>query len=324
MHLNRRPFLSCLAAAVALAVSPSVFAQASNQLKVVVPFAPGGSADVTARLVGTKVAERLGKTLVVDNKSGAGGQIGLKQVISSPADGNTLLITPSGPISISTHLGKLPYDPAKDLTPVAMIAFVPTAIAVSAASSIMSLKDLIAEGKNNPRGISYAVAAVGTHMHLSGELLRSMTGAKLEAIPYRGTAPAVTAIVGGEVPAGVSDLSTLLPMAKGGRLRILAVTGEQRTSTAPDIPTVAELGVKGYAADAWIGMFAPAGTPVAMVNRLNAEVAEVLKQPDVRSALAAAGLEPMPMTPARLQSFLDADSKKWGQLIKSSNIKIEN
>lgn len=302
------------------AVSLSQSSSATGQIRFVVPFPPGASTDQLARLVGGKVAERLGKRSVVENKAGAGGQLGLQQVINSPADGNTLLVTPSGPISISAHLRKLPYDPASDLLSVAMIAYVPTAIAVSETSPIRSLKDLIAAAKTDR--LTYGVAAIGTHMHMVGELLKRTTGTNLEVVAYRGVAPTVTAVVSGEVAFGVADVFTLLPLAKGGRARILAVTGAQRTSTAPELPTVAELGVSGYSADAWIGIFAPSGTPGAVVERLNSEVAQVLSQADVKAALAASGLEPFTMPVANLRRFLEEDSRKWKEVIREANIKL--
>jgi tripartite-type tricarboxylate transporter receptor subunit TctC len=327
MNLRRLCLASLLAA---LTAAPAAsFAQASgggDVFKIIVPFAPGAATDILARLVGAKVADRLGKKVVVENKAGAGGQLGLQQAVRSPPDGNTVLMTPSGPISISGHITKLPYDTAKDLVPVAMIAYVPTAIAVSPASPHKSLNDLIAVAKsaNNDRPILYSVSALATHMHLAGELLKKTTGAKLQAVAYRGAAPASLAIASGEVEAGITDLATLLPLAKGGRLRILAVTGAQRTSTAPDLPTVAELGIPGYSADAWLAMFVPVGTPEAVVERLNAEVAHVLTQPDVKAAMANTGLEPMAMALPELRRFIAEDTKKWGNLIRDSNIKFDN
>ncbi|HVZ46503.1 MAG TPA: tripartite tricarboxylate transporter substrate binding protein [Ramlibacter sp.] len=318
--LSRRSLICALPAA-ALA-STSALAQ-QNVMHIVVPFAPGASTDMLARMVGQKVADKVGKVLVVDNKSGAGGQIGLQYVAKAPADGNTLLLTPSGPMVITAHLMKVPYDPIKDLTPVAMVAYVPTAIAVNADTPYKSLQELLAAAKDSGKPINYSVSARGTHMHLSGELLRRLTATNFTPIPYRGAAPAATAVAGGEVPMTISDLNTLLPLARSGRIRILAVTGSQRTKSAPDIPTVSELGIKGYSADAWIGMFAPAGTPEALVSRLNEETSRVLALPEVVAALQGAGLETMPMTVAQMQSFVTKDSDKWAELVRDAKIKVE-
>ncbi len=323
--LIRACALLATVAAAALPATASAQRSSSNVVRVVVPFAAGGSADMVARLIGTKLAEGLGRSVIVDNKSGAGGQIGLQDLILSAPDGNTLLVTPSGPISISPLLQQLPYDPPKDLVPIAMLAIVPTGVAVNAQSPIQNLQELISTAKSSKTGVLYSVPAIGTHMHLAGALLESMTGAKLQAVPYRGTSPAVAAVASGEVTAGVSDLVTLLPMAAAGRLRILAMTGVQRTSSAPTIATVAELGVAGYSADAWIGMFAPAGTPQAVVDQLNAEIGKILQQPDVRKTLTSSGLEPAPLTSAAGYAKSLADDRiKWAGVIQKAKIKLES
>lgn len=295
----------------------------SQPIRIIVPYPPGGSSDLAVRAVGAKISESLGQPVVVENRSGAAGQIGIQAVARSPADGYTLLATPNGPISISVHLQKLPYDPARDLVPVAMLAWVPIGIAVNAALPIHNLKDLIEFSKRKPDGVNYSVSGVGTVMQLAGELLKSMTGANLVAVPYRGTAPAAMAILSGEVPAGISDLVTLLPIATSGRIRILALVNYARTTTAPDLPTVAESGVPGYGAAAWIGMFAPVGTPPNIIARLNAEVARALALPDVRRAYETAGLEPAPMSSEDMGRLVLDEIKQWGKVIKEANIKID-
>ncbi len=294
----------------------------AQPVRVILPFAPGGSLDITMRTVGAKLTESLGQPVIIDNRSGAAGQVGIQAVVRSPADGYTLVTTPSGPISITGHLQKLPYDPAKDLVSVAMLAMVPAGIAVNASLPIHSLGEFIKYSKGKSDGVSYGVSAIGTHMHLAGELLKSMTGANLVAVAYRGTAPAVTALVSGEVPAAVADLATLLPQARGGRIRILAVVNSTRTSTAPELPTFAESGVPGYGADAWIGMFAPTGVPQNIIARLNADVARALALADVRQTLEKAGLEPAPMKPEDMSRFVADDIAKWGKVIREANIKI--
>ncbi len=319
--ISRRTLISIVPAAAAMAAMPAIAQQ--NVIRIVVPFAPGASTDMLARLVGQKVAERIGKISLVENKSGAGGQIGLQYVAKAQADGSTLLLTPSGPMVITAHLLKVPYDPLKDLTPVAMVAYVPTAIAVNADTPYKSLQDLLAAAKNSDKPINYSVSALGTHMHLSGELLSRVTSTNFASVAYRGAAPATTAVAAGEVPMTISDLNTLLPFARSNRIRILALTGGQRTKAAPDIPTVSELGVKGYSADAWIGLFAPAGTPEAVIERLNEETSRVLAQPDVVGVLQGAGLEALPMSLARMRSFVAKDSSKWAELIRDARIKVE-
>ena len=292
-------------------------------IRIIVPYPPGGSSDLAVRTVGAKISESLGQPVVVENRSGAAGQVGIQVVVRSPADGYTLVATPNGPVSISAHLQKLPYDPAKDLVPVAMLAWVPIGIAVNSAVPVHNLKDFIGFSKGKPDGVSYSVSGVGTLMQLAGELMKSMTGANLVAVPYKGAAPAATAILSGEVPAGISDLVTLLPHARSGRIRILAVASSTRTTTAPDLPTVAESGVPGYGSDGWIGMFAPAGTPPNIIARLNAEVARSLALPEVRLTLGKAGLEPAPMKSDDMGRFVLDEIKKWGKVIKDANIRID-
>ncbi|MGE4336656.1 MAG: Bug family tripartite tricarboxylate transporter substrate binding protein [Pigmentiphaga sp.] len=300
-------------------------AAAPNVTNIIVPFAPGGSSDMVGRLIGNKLSEELGSNVIVENRSGAGASIGIRAVVEAEPDGKTLLVTPNGPISISPHLYQRNYDPGTDLVPVALIALVPTAIAVNGQSDIRTLDDLVKASKGKSQSLMYSVPAMGTHMHLAGELFNAMTGSNLEAVAYRGTAPASLAVAAGEVPAGISDLSSLLPLQQSDRLRILAVTGAERTSTAPDIPTVAELGVKDYAADAWIGMFAPAGTPADTVATLNAAVRKIVAMPDVVKVLNGAGLEAATVAnPTELKAALQADYEQWGKVIRDADIKVEN
>ena len=323
-HISRST-LKIVVTVVALLLSVLAGAQQypSKPIRIIIPYPPGGSSDLAVRTIGAKISESLGQPVVVENRSGASGQVGIQAVVRSPADGYTLVATPSGPVSISAHLQKLPYDPAKDLVSVAMLALVPSAIAVNAALPIYNLSDFIAFSKRKPDGVNYSVSGIGTHMHLAGELLKGMTGANLIAVAYRGTAPATTAVLSGEVPASISALATLLPHAMSGRIRILALIDSTRTTTAPDLPTVSESGVPGYGADAWMGMFAPAGTPPHIIARLNAEVARSLALPDVRQALGKAGLEPAPMKSEDMGRFVLDDIKKWGKVIKDANIKID-
>ena len=318
-----RTTLKIAVTVAALLMSAWVGAQQypSRPIRIIVPYPPGGSSDLAVRTVAAKISEGLGQPVVIENRSGAAGQVGIQAVVRSPADGYTLVATPNGPVTISGHLQKLPYDSAKDLVPVAMLAWVPIGIAVNAALPIHNLNDFIEFSKRKPEGVSYSVSGVGTLMQLAGELLKSMTGANLVAVAYRGTAPAAAAILSGEVPAGISDLVTLLPHATSGRIRILALANSARTTTAPDLATVAESGVPGYGADGWIGIFAPAGTPPNVIARLNAEVARSLALPDVRQILGTAGLEPAPMSPEAMGRFVLDDIKKWGKVIKDANIK---
>lgn len=264
--MNLRPLIAILGAALSWSAPLPATAQANDFVKapivkLVVPFAAGGSVDVAARAVGAILTERLQRPVVVENQMGASGQIAIQNVSRSPADGSTLLVVPSGPISIEPHLKKMPYDPPKDLTPVALLARVPAAIAVAANSPLKSVGDLVKAGQANAQGLNFAVGVAGGHMHLVGELIAGRTGMKIVNVPYRGNSVAAVAAAGGEVDFVISDLTSLLPLVKGNRLRLLAVTDTQRATSVPDIPTIEEAGFKNVTADAWIGVFGPAGLP---------------------------------------------------------------
>jgi tripartite-type tricarboxylate transporter receptor subunit TctC len=308
-------------ASVATAASAAAQGYPSKPIRVIVPFAAGGSADLTIRTATAKVAERIGQPFVIENRPGAAGQLGVDAVLSAPADGYTLLSTPSGAISVNVHLRKLPFDPATDLVPVTMLAKVPAAIAVNGQLPIHSIRDLLTFAETKADGVSYSTSSLGTHMHLTGVMLKAMTGGNFIPIPYRGTSPAATAIRAGDVPMGIADLTTLRPLAHDGGIRILAVVDPVRTATAPDIPTVAESGVPGYGASAWIGVFARAGTPPDIIAKLNEELTRAIKLPEVSKTYLAAGLEPMPMGLAEAAKFVRDDIALWGKLIKDNNIK---
>ena len=302
-----------------LMVSTGVCAQSypAKPIHLVVPFPPGGSVDWTTRVIGTKLSEALRVGVIVENRSGAGGQLGVEAVVRSRPDGYTILVSSSGSITITPHFRKLPYDTIKDLVPVALMNILGAGIAVHAAQPINSLQELIKVSKEKPGGLNYSISSIGNHMHLSGELFKSMTGAVLVPIPYKGTAPAAAAVVSGEVAVTVSDLQSLLPHAKAGRIRILATINSSRLA---GLPTVAELGFPNYASDTWIGMWAPAGTPRDVVDRLNAEVNRALALPDVRDNFQKAGAYASPMTPEEMRRFIVEETKKWGDVITSAKI----
>lgn len=292
-------------------------------IKFIVPYAPGGSVDLIARTLGPKVGDSLKQPVIIENRAGAGGQIGVDATAKSAGDGYTFVFTPPGAIAISPHSGKLPYNPLTDLVTVSTVAVVPTAIAVNPNTPVKTFQELMANAKANPGKFSFAVSGIASTTHLATELLKSMGGMDLAIVPYRGTQPATTAIMGGEVQAGVSDLTTLLPLAKDNRVRIIAVVDEKRTVTAPDIPTVAESGIPGYAASGWISMFAPAATPAPIVERMNAEIARIVGEQDVKAVFMNAGMEPSPRSVAASKTFIAGEHKKWGDVIKSANIKLD-
>lgn len=317
-------FLALVAAAMLMPVAAVAQTYPNKPIRVVVPFAAGGSAELAIRTASLHVRERLGQPFVMDYRPGAAGQIGVEAALAAPGDGYTLLSTPSGAISVSAHLRKLSYDPNADLVPITMLARVPAAIAVNASLPIHNIKDLLEYAKSKPEGVSYATSSLGTHMHLTGVMLSAMTGGNFVPIPYRGTSPAAVAVRTGEVPMGIADLTTLRPLAQDGGIRIIAVVDPQRTATAPKIPTVAEQGVPGYGASAWIGLFARAGTPPEILAKLNEEFTRALNLPEVREIYLKAGLETMPMSLEQAGKFVRDDIARWGKLIKENNIAVGN
>ena len=321
----RRFTLLIAAAVVAQLACGSAGAQnfPTRPIRILVGFAPGGGADLSARTIAAKLSEKFGTPVTVENRPGAGGQIAMEAVVRSTPDGHTLLVSPNGPIVITPQLRKMPFDVNKDLMPVSMIAFSPIAIAVNAKQPMRNLSELVSASKAKMGGLSYSVPSIGTHMHVAGEMLKFMTGANLVPIPYPGAAPSVMALVAGNVEMSISDMATLLPQAKAGRIRILALTNSSRTTFAPDVPTVSELGFPDYRADGWNAIFAPAGTPEDILNRLNAAILEALALPDVRTLLISANLDPAPMKLDQMARFLAEDYKRWGDVIRRANLKVD-
>jgi len=314
-------------AAAAIFVAAPLTAGAQNYptkvVHVIVPFAPGGSADLIARTVAAKLTDSLGQQVVVENRQAGGGRLGVESTVNAAPDGYTLLVTPNGPMSIARYAAQLPYDTMTDLAPVTMLATIPAGIAVNAQQPVKTLAEYIAYAKSRPGQLNYAVSSIGTHMHLTGELLKSMTGINVVAVPYRGTGPAAAALSAGEVHAGVLDLASLLPAQARGAVRILAVADPKRTSTAPDIPTAAEAGVPGFGVTAWIAMFAPGKTPAPVIAKLNREVGNALYMTEVREILTKAGIEPAPSSPEGMAKILRDQVADFGKIIKEANIKFE-
>lgn len=321
-----RFFALPLLAAAAILTAPLISVAQTYPTKVVhiiVPFAPGGSADLIARTVAAKLTDGMGQQVVVENRQAGGGRLGVESTVNAAPDGHTLLITPNGPMSIARYAAQLPYDTLTDLAPVSMLATIPAGIAVNAQLPPKTLAEYIAYAKARPGQLNYAVSSIGTHMHLAGELLKSMTGINVVAVPYRGTGPAATALGAGEVQAGVLDLASLLPAQARGAVRILAIADPKRTSTAPDIPTAAEAGVPGFGVTAWIAMFAPAKTPAPIIAKINGEVGKALRMADVRDILTKAGIEPAPSSPEEMGKILRDQVVDFGKIIKEANIKFD-
>lgn len=308
-----------------LAVVAAATAQAqtfpSKTIRIIVPYAPGGSVDLTARVIAKNLQDSIGQSVIVENKPGANAAIGIDALVRSDPDGHSIIILSDSPVTINVHLAKVNYDPLTDLVPISRVVSSPLMLAANAKSGIASIPDLVAAAKAKP--LSYAVSGRGSAANLAGELLQRELGIKMEAVPYRGGAPASAAIVAGDVPLGMVDTAAILPMISGGQVVALGVAEPTRSKTMPNIPTLSEAGVPNFSAQSWLALFVPRGTPDDRVARLNAEVAKIAALPEAQKVLSAAGLELSPSSPAEMRRIVEADLKKWGELIKATGLKAE-
>lgn len=293
-------------------------------VRFVVPFAPGGSTDTLARTIGVKLAGALGQQVVVDNRPGANGDIGMMIVARAPADGHTIVLGYIANLAIAPSLyAKMPYDPVKDFTPVTQLASSPNVLVAHPSVPAGNLKELIALAKAKPGQVNFASAGVGSIGHLTGELLNNLAGVKMVHIPYKGSGQAITDLLGGNVQLMFSGFSSTLSHIRSGRLRALAVTGAQRSPAAPDVPTIAESGFPGFEATAWYGVLAPAGTPKAVVLRLHDDVVKALRDPDVDKRLAGLGFEIAGTAPEQFAAYIRSEIKKWAKAVAASGAKPE-
>jgi tripartite-type tricarboxylate transporter receptor subunit TctC len=296
----------------------------SRPITYVVPFAAGGTTDVLARVIGNKLGPALGTTVVVDNKPGAGGNIGSDFVAKAAPDGYTILggTISSHAINVSLY-PSIPYDPIKSFQPVTLIGTLPNVLVVNASSPYQTLKDVIGAAKAKPGALTFGSSGNGTSQHLSGELFQSMTGAKMLHIPYKGSAPSMQALLGQQVDLVFENILAAVPLIQSGKVRALAVTSGTRASSLPDVPTLSEAGLPGYEIVSWQAVFAPAGTPQPVVQRLATEIGKIINDPEVKSRLAGLGVEPSGAGPAELGTLQKSEVAKWAKLIKASNIKVE-
>ena len=318
--------MRCTLALALIGVSTTVFAQGwpSKPVKFIVPFPPGGGADATARIVAQELSKALGQQFVIDNRGGGGGTIGVAAGMKSAPDGYTLFLGATGAMAISpTLVPNLPYDPTRDMAPVSKLVISPLLLAVPISSSIRSLQDLIATARERPGSLSYATAGNGTAHHLAGELLKQMAGIDMTHVPYKGSGPAATDTLAGQVPVGFLDTTSSLALVRSGKLRSLGTTGIKRTALAPDIPTLAESGLPGFDASGWFILGAPAGVPRDIITRLNAETVRALAIPEVRERMLASGNEPISSSPEELGAFIRDEIAKWAKVIKASGIKAD-
>ena len=295
----------------------------ARPIRAVVPFAPGGAVDIVARMVGQRLGEALGQTVVVDNRAGAGGTIGTDIVAKARPDGYTILIGSMGVAVSAVLYPKLPYDTLKDLAPVTMLAEQPNIIVVHPSVPAKSLQDLLALARAKPGQISYGSGGVGSNSHFATVLFLMMARIGMLHVPYKGLGPAITELVGGQVQMAVSNVSTALPHVKAGRLRLLAVTTKKRFPLFPETPTVDEAGVPGYESSGWYAVWAPAGTPSRILTRLNREATQILESPAMKQQLGSQGLEPIPTTPEAFSKRLRLEIEQWRKVVRATGAKPE-
>jgi tripartite-type tricarboxylate transporter receptor subunit TctC len=314
-----------LTACFILAFSGAVMAQSdypNRPLRLIVTVPPGGAADFIARLVGGKVSESIGQPVLVENRGGAGGTIAADAVAKAAPDGYTVLQNSITTHGVGPHLySKLPYDPVKDFTPVSGLALLPLIMAVNAELPAKSVSDLVTLSKSN--NLNFASSGNGGAPHMAAELFKSVTGAPLTHVPYKGSGPAVADLVGGRVQIMFDAAPSLIAHIRSGRLRVLAAASAERNRLLPEVPTFGELGYPKVAVSLWYGMLAPAGTPKPIVEKLNREVAKALGSPDVREKLLAQGAEPMPGTPEAFASFMQEEMAKWAPVVKQAGVKLD-
>ena len=322
----KRTFHRSLLALGLCAVSITAFAQdayPARPVKIVVPYAAGGPADLLARMVGERLAPRLGQPVVIENKPGTGGHTGAEQVARGAADGYTLVLATIAHNGAARLYNNLRYDPGKDLQPVVLLAEAPSVLLVNDKVPAKSLQELLALAKSQPGQLSYGSAGNGSAMHMAAELFRYMTKIDYVHVPYRGGAPAMADLLGGQIQLLFESLGTAHPHLKSGKVRALAVTGTQRDPSLPDVPTVAEAGVAGYASVPWYTISAPAGVPADVVNKLNAEINVVLKAPDLRERWATLGVSALGGSPADAVKRNQIETTKWNAVIQAANIKVD-
>jgi tripartite-type tricarboxylate transporter receptor subunit TctC len=295
-----------------------------RSITLVIPFAPGGSTSIVGRVIADKMAQLLGEGIVVDNRPGAGGTVGTKYVAKSEPDGYTLLLGYTGTLAIGPSLYKdAGYDPRKDFAPIGMIGNAPSAVVVHPSFPVKSIAELIAYAKANPGKVNFGSAGVGSVNHITGEYFAREAGITLVHVPYKGTGPALTDLLGGHIPMALAPIPAVHANVSAGLLRALATTGKTRNKLMPDVPTIAETGMPGFEASLYYGLVAPAGTPRPIIDKLNQELRAALASDEVKKQLSADGTEITPSTPEAYGDFIDKDEKKWSELVKASGVERE-
>ena len=314
----------CVASAFAAGHSPAQQAYPTKPIRMICPFPPGGTTDVVARLVAQKLTEAWGQQVVVDNRPGAGGIIGTEIVAKAAPDGYTVLLG-----SITTHAvnpalyKKLSFDPVKDFAPVSLVVSSPQLLAVHPSVAAKSVKELIALAKAKPGQLNYASAGTGTSPHLTFELFKSMAGIDVVHVPYKGTGPAITDLIGGQVQMMITGVVALMPHVKSGKLRGLGVTSAKRVAALPDLPTIVESGIPGFDVSSWFGVFLPGGTPKPIIAKMNAEIRKILEVPEVRQRLIGQGADPASNTPEEFAAYVNAEMARWGKVVRDTGAKAD-
>ena len=328
MHhpFRRAGWLATLAAAAALALGTSALAQTypAKPIRLVVPFTPGGVTDTSGRLIAEQLSKRLGQQVVVDNKPGASGNIGTQMVATAEPDGHTLLLGFDGTMVINPHVfPKVGFDSLKDFAPIGKIGDAVLILVAHPGFAAKSLKDVIALSKAQPGGLSYGTSGTGGTPHIAGELLKQRTGANLTHIPYKGGGQAMTDVLGGNIPLVYTAIAGAIPHVKSGKLHPVAVSSAKRASSLPDVPTFIENGVSDFESNSWVALLAPAKTPKAIVDKLNAELNAVLNDPEVRERLNGMGISATPGTPEKFGEEMKRDLARYGAVVKAANIRAE-
>ncbi|HNW63587.1 MAG TPA: tripartite tricarboxylate transporter substrate binding protein [Piscinibacter sp.] len=322
MTLTRRSLASLIAVAACLPFTAVAQEWPAKPIRIVVPFAAGGTSDILARALGERLQAALKQTVIIDNKAGAGGVIGADSVAKSAPDGTTFLLGTIASHAINPVLNpKMPYDAAKDFAPVILLGSISNVLLVGSDQPYKNVKELIAAVKAKP-GMPFASAGQGSSQHMSGEAFRLLAGVELTHVPYKGSAPAIQDVIGGQIPMSFETATVALPHIQSGKVRALAVTSAKRSKVLPDTPTLQEAGVAGFDVSSWQALYAPAGTPAAIVKRLNAEIEKIIAEPEMKARMDGLGLDHSPNTPEQFTAFGQSELVKWAKIVKDGNVKL--
>ncbi|MCC7040142.1 MAG: tripartite tricarboxylate transporter substrate binding protein [Burkholderiales bacterium] len=326
MSIRWKHWLVLAAAGAALAAGPAIVAAQdwpTKPVRIIVPFPPGGTTDIIGREVGHRLSTAFGQPFVVENRAGASGNIGMELAARAPADGYTLVVGAPQTLTINPYLFKLPFNPRTDLAPIVIVASVPNILVVNPSLPVQSVQQLIDLAKKEPGKLAYGSSSVGGTPHLSAEMFKMMAGVDILHVPYKGSAPAISDLLGGQVQIMFDNMPAILPQVKAGKLRALAVTTPKRSPSVPELPTMIEAGVPGFESQGWFALLAPTGTPQPIIDKINREVNRMLQTDEFKAKLVALGAEPVGGSPADFAAHIQSESDRWGKVIKTAGIKAE-